>query len=212
MEQRRDRGAREVSLIIAASKLFASKGFEATKTREIAIEAGCSEGLIHRYFGGKDGLLLAIVRHHVSHEAVDFENDAWRAATVEDELIQLVDWELERAWRDREFLKVVLRQAVIDSSFSKAINTIVLSKKRELIEDRLTRFPECRDLPKGELEALAHFVITTGFVFGFMRPVVLRQDRAQAALTANNIARMLGRSLASNSFSLEAFQSLPSLT
>src|SRR5436309_15559789 len=56
----RDRSAKQQALIVAALKLFAEKGYEVTTTREIAACAGCAEGLIHRYFGGKAGLLTAL--------------------------------------------------------------------------------------------------------------------------------------------------------
>lgn len=212
VEPKRNRRARELSLTTAAIKLFASRGFEGTTTREIAVEAGCSEGLIHRYFGSKDGLLLAIIRDRASQEAQGFVHGAWPAATFEEELVQLVEWEMEQAWADRAFLKVVLRQSIVDNNFSKSVNSIVLQEKGDAIQERLKRFPEGRDLPKAELEALAHFVVSTGFMFGFMRPVVLHQNRTQAANTANQIVRMLGRSLASSSFVLDTFESLPSLT
>ena len=56
-----DRAGKKQALIDAALKLFASKGFDTTTTREIAACAGCAEGLIHRYFNGKAGLLPALV-------------------------------------------------------------------------------------------------------------------------------------------------------
>jgi len=196
----------------AASKLFASKGFEATTTREIAAEASCAEGLIHRYFTGKQGLLLAILRHRASRQAIELVESAWPTPTVEEELLQLVEWEVERAWEDREFLKIVLRQAMVNTALAEVINKTVLIERSKGITERLKRFKDCRDLPKAELEALANFVITTGFMFGFMRPVVLRQDRDQTAKMACTIARMLGRSLSSSSFTLDTFASLPSLT
>src|ERR1700731_3475939 len=66
----RDRAGKEQALIVAAQKLFASKGYDATTTREIAARAGCAEGLIHRYFGGKSGLLFNIVKLHVAEDTV----------------------------------------------------------------------------------------------------------------------------------------------
>ena len=45
-----------------------SRGYEATTNREIAARAGCAEGLIHRYFGGKSGLLFNIVELHVAQD------------------------------------------------------------------------------------------------------------------------------------------------
>jgi AcrR family transcriptional regulator len=61
-KRKRNRVVRERALLAAASKLFASRGYEATTTREIAARAGCAEGLIHRYFKSKAGLLLAITK------------------------------------------------------------------------------------------------------------------------------------------------------
>jgi AcrR family transcriptional regulator len=61
----RDRAGKKQALIDAALKLFASKGYDATTTREIAACAGCAEGLIHRYFSGKAGLLPALMELRV---------------------------------------------------------------------------------------------------------------------------------------------------
>ena len=58
---------------MAALKLFASKGYEATTTREIATCAGCAEGLIHRYFRSKAGLLSALIGHRISKEVADLD-------------------------------------------------------------------------------------------------------------------------------------------
>jgi len=56
-----ERARRSEALIDSATRAFARNGFEAATTRQIAAEAGCSEGLIHRYFGGKAGLLDAVL-------------------------------------------------------------------------------------------------------------------------------------------------------
>src|SRR5947199_8211630 len=109
----RDRAAREAGLIAAACKLFARRGYEATTTREIAAAAGCAEGLIHRYFGGKEGLLLALIKRQVSQEVVDLATLPL-ASTMAGEVVQLVEWEVERTWQDREFCKVVIPRALLD--------------------------------------------------------------------------------------------------
>jgi AcrR family transcriptional regulator len=207
--RKRDRSAREFSLLRAATKIFALKGFESTTTREIAAEAGCAEGLIHRYFEGKNGLLLAIVRQRTSQEAVEFMKNSWPTATIEEELAQLVEWEVEHAWSDREFMGIVLRQAALNTALAEIINTITTTERAKAITERLMRFKAFRDLPKAECDALAHFVISSGFMFGFMRPVVLRQDRVRAAEVASTMAKMLGRSLSPSSFSVDTFTELP---
>jgi len=48
-----------MALMVAALKLFGSKGFEATSTREIAAAAKANIASIAYHFGGKDGLRLA---------------------------------------------------------------------------------------------------------------------------------------------------------
>jgi AcrR family transcriptional regulator len=196
-KRKRNRAVRERALILAASRLFASRGFEATKTREIAALAGCAEGLIHRYFNSKSGLLLALIRHRVSREMIDLQKTLPVAATLEAEIVQLVDWEVRRMWDEREFLKVTVPRALLDGHLGRLIARTSLARRSDAIRERLNRFKE--HLPKQELEAIAEFVSATGFVFGFARPVILRQNPGDARRTANLIAGMLARRFRQNS-------------
>ncbi|MFF0269100.1 TetR/AcrR family transcriptional regulator [Kribbella sp. NPDC004536] len=47
-------------LRLAALRLFAEHGFEATSTRAIATEAGVSHALLRHHYGSKDGLRAAV--------------------------------------------------------------------------------------------------------------------------------------------------------
>jgi AcrR family transcriptional regulator len=191
---RRNRRAREQALIEAARKLFAARGFEATTTREIAARAECAEGLIHRYFQSKAGLLLAIIQCRVSQEVVDLA-DRLPARSLQEEIRRLVDWEVDRTWGDREFLSVVIPRALLDGRLAAPIARVGPLRRAKAISARLRKFKECRSMTRRELEALGHFVGIMGFMFGFMRPVVLRQQRARARKTAETIAGILTRSL-----------------
>jgi len=188
-KRKRNRAVRERALILAASRLFASRGFEATKTREIAALAGCAEGLIHRYFNSKSGLLLALIRHRVSREMIDLHQKLPVAATLEAEIVQLVDWEVRRMWDEREFLKVTVPRALLDGRLGRSITRTSIARRSDAIRERLNTFKE--HMPKQELDAVAEFVSATGFVFGFARPVILRQDPGDARRTAHVIAGML---------------------
>jgi TetR/AcrR family transcriptional regulator, regulator of cefoperazone and chloramphenicol sensitivity len=192
-KRKRNRTVRERALLAAARKLFASRGYEATTTREIAARAGCAEGLIHRYFKGKAGLLLAIMRCEVSQEAVDLQERLPLASTVGDEIVQLVNWEVDRMWENREFLRVVIPRALLGQVFT-AIGPLQPAKA---IGERLRTFKECRALTDREVDALAHFVSALGFTFGFVRPLVLRQDRGVARKMAATIAGIMSRSFES---------------
>ena len=108
--RKRDRQGREKALLAAATRLFAAQGYEATTTREIAAAARCAEGLIHRYFQGKAGLLGAMVKAELSRNGCDRLDEHVPAPRFEDEILRLVHWEVERVWSEREFLRVMIPQ------------------------------------------------------------------------------------------------------
>ena len=189
----RDRAAKQEALVQAALGLFATKGYDATTTREIARAAGCAEGLIHRYFKGKSGLLPALVEHHFSKEIVDLTQQLQPAPDLESEFIQLVLWEVERFWETRDFLKVFIPRAIVDPALAGVLKRAVTSMRPKKILERLKRYESCLRLPAEEIDMLAHSVGVLGLVFGFMRPLVLRQDRAQAKRMAATVGKMLVR-------------------
>jgi AcrR family transcriptional regulator len=194
----RDRAGKKQALIVAALKLFASKGYDATTTREIAACAGCAEGLIHRYFSGKAGLLPALMEYRVSQEVADLTHHIRPADSFEDEYLQLVSWAVEHIWGDREFLKVAIPHAVLDPEFAQLLRQVGPLQRARAISARLRKFRESRAMTHAEFDALVQSVSVIGFMFGFMRPAVLRQDRKTSAKTAIAIARLLVRSLPSD--------------
>jgi AcrR family transcriptional regulator len=193
----RDRAAKQRALIVSAQKLFASKGYDATTTREIASCADCAEGLIHRYFRGKAGLLSALIEHRISKEVADLAQHIRPARCLKDEYLQLVDWAVEHMWADREFLRVALPRAVLDPNFGRALRAVGPQQEAHAITQRLQQFQECKALTATDLDALIQLVTVLGFMFGFMRPAVLRQGRKSAATTATTLAKLVVRGLPS---------------
>ncbi len=191
--KRRDRAGKQRALIRAALQLFASKGYEPTTTREIAAVAGCAEGLIHRYFKGKAGLLPALAESRISDEVTDLSHRLCPAATLEEEFLQLVAWEVDRAWETRDFLRVFIPRAMVDPSVSGMLNQIVISGRNKVFRQRLECFPNVRTLPREELDALVQAIGMFGLIFGFMRPNVLRHERALAKEMAATFARIFVR-------------------
>lgn len=193
----RNRAGKQGALIQAALTLFASKGYEATKTREIAAAAGCAEGLIHRYFKGKAGLLTAIIEDHYSKEIADLSRELQPGNDLESEFVQMVMWEVERFWGSRDFLKVFIPRAFVDPAAAALLKRAVISRRAGAILERLQRYEVCSRLPQEEVEALAQSVGMLGLVFGFMRPMVLGQDRSSATQLASRIAKLLVRGVQS---------------
>lgn len=197
LKRTRDRAGKQEALVQAALGLFATKGYEATTTREIAASARCAEGLIHRYFKGKAGLLTALIERHFSKEIVDLNRQLKPGHDLEAEFLQLVLWEVERFWATRDFLKVFIPRAFVDPEVAEKMKRAVISVRAKVILERLEGYQDCLKLPQEELEALAQAVGMLGLVFGFMRPLVLAQDRVRAKQMASTVAKMLARSVAS---------------
>ncbi|MFA6886631.1 MAG: TetR family transcriptional regulator [Fermentimonas sp.] len=57
-----DKVTTEQKIISAADNLFTQKGYAATKTREIADEAGVNLALVNYYFGSKENLYKKVVQ------------------------------------------------------------------------------------------------------------------------------------------------------
>jgi hypothetical protein len=83
----------------------------------------------------------------------------------------------------------------VDPSLGSVISRAVLSSRTKAVMERLKRHRQCAGLSQGELEVLAQSVGLFGFVFGFMRPVVLGQGRTQARKVAATLAAMMVRGM-----------------
>lgn len=187
----KNRAAREEALISAASKLFSRLGYEPTTTREIAAEAGCAEGLIHRYFGGKAGLLLALIRSRIAREVADISTTVGVAETLEADFLHIMEYELQRMWDDREFLKVIVPRLMLNPALGQVVRKTGPIARDRLLVQRFKRFKECEHLSRRQLEAFADFIGIVGFMYGFIRPAVLGDNRSHSHGVALILAKML---------------------
>jgi AcrR family transcriptional regulator len=58
---RRSSAARRADVLVAARQLFASRGFHATSTRDLAEAADVNDALLYRYFSNKEAILTALM-------------------------------------------------------------------------------------------------------------------------------------------------------
>ena len=101
-------------LILAASMLFAERGFGGVSVREICKAAGTGINMIHHYFGNKEGLLEEIVRQFdVRVYAVPLrllEKPARSRDDLTARMELLFETTLEACLAERDLLMVVLRE------------------------------------------------------------------------------------------------------
>jgi AcrR family transcriptional regulator len=86
---------RRDQILEAAAIVFATKGFHPTTTKDIAKQAGISEGTIYNYFESKSALLVGIF-------------DRMRAAIVQEHTMQVTD-DLDF----RTFIHIFLKQPLL---------------------------------------------------------------------------------------------------
>jgi AcrR family transcriptional regulator len=70
------RPEREAQILAAACRVFGENGYAATSVADVAEAAGISKPLIYNYFGSKDGLHVACVRHASAELSAEIERTA----------------------------------------------------------------------------------------------------------------------------------------
>jgi AcrR family transcriptional regulator len=188
----RDRLRRRAALIDAANEAFAERGFDATTTREIAERAGCAEGLIHRYFNGKRGLLLAILESKAAHIVAEFEADLPDQPTVLEEIERILLRDLDLFWERRDYMRVAVSQATIDPEIGHAIGTDINQQRVRLTLRKLQRHQDAGRIARGvDLEAIAYSISALGFSVGFVYQACFGQDGALARRIVGEAARAI---------------------
>jgi AcrR family transcriptional regulator len=107
--------ARREQIVGAATRVFAEKGFRRATTREVAREAGVSEGTIYNYFEGKDALLMAILErlNETERRAEDFEEGM--ATDFRGFLKEYLRRRMSLIWENREVFRVVLSEMLVNA-------------------------------------------------------------------------------------------------
>jgi len=193
---KRDKERRQRSLIEAATTVFAEHGYDAATTREVAERAGCSEGLIHRYFGGKRGLLLAVMESKAAEVLEGLRSALPDRDSVAEDIEQVLLWPLGVFWEYRDFMRVAVSQATIDPELGPSVAKSIHNQRVTLVLERLRRHRDAgRIHPDVDLEAAAQAIAGFGFMLGFMGQVVLGTDREYVQRTTSAFVSLLARGM-----------------
>ncbi|MEY4163016.1 MAG: hypothetical protein RI939_1745, partial [Actinomycetota bacterium] len=123
--QPRGRASVEQRLVVAAAEMIAEVGPRASTVRAVARRAGVNHGLVHHYFGGKEGLLRAAMTHLV-HEHERFATDQAQGRPTPAPLALL---------QDQTYLRAVVR-CVLDGEMDLAVTELTegVSMPRRALE------------------------------------------------------------------------------
>lgn len=192
----KDKEQRQLALIEAANTVFAERGYEAATTREIAERAGCAEGLIHRYFAGKRGLLLAILEQKGQHAADSYCENVPEKDTVAEEIETILLYELDSKWEKRDFMRISVAEAAIDPVVGAAVRDGIQARQAEFIAGRLRRHKDARRIrPDVDIDAIAFTISGIGFSAGFMNRVAFARSREETEHIVRQAAAALARGI-----------------
>jgi TetR/AcrR family fatty acid metabolism transcriptional regulator len=108
------RGDKRERILGAAVRVFASRGFHATRVSDVASAAGVADGTIYLYFKSKDALLVSLFESHVERLLAFLEKELPRSASPSEKLKRIVEVQLGLLEGERdlaEVVTVILRQS-----------------------------------------------------------------------------------------------------
>jgi AcrR family transcriptional regulator len=184
--KKRDRGATEKALIKAATQLFASKGFDGTRTLEIAQKAKVNEALITRYFGGKEGLLIAVLQDSDASE--EFMNSSghqcqsthWIPSFGDSKDLKMAlrsffKSGLQHFAKKEAFIRIALSRALIDPKMSELLRNKTMEQSVVVLMDGLKTYFG-KKIKTSDLESLVMLLVASNFSINFMGRVVHQID------------------------------------
>jgi AcrR family transcriptional regulator len=193
--RRRDREATREALLTAAVEVFAEHGYDAATTRAVARAAGVNEQLIQRYFGGKAGLLLAIIERFGEEERRCCGLPP-PCASLEDEIRGFLEHQLEHVAALGNLFKVALYRSLCDPEVACAIGRQFAETRVALLQRRLEALRE-RGLidPGANLEVTATALASLSFGLAFVEQLVFGADCARLRRVAREVARIYAAGL-----------------
>jgi AcrR family transcriptional regulator len=165
---KRDRKAREEALKSAAARLFAQKGYENTRTLEIARLAGVNEALINRYFGGKEGLLMAVLQGEETSDLVRIEGLDPAAPDLRSALRTYFERGRKRVEERESFMRIAMSRSLLQPELAVAVREKIIDRQMEALKQGLQERLQGAKLGEEELEAYAMLVGAVNHTFNFV--------------------------------------------
>jgi TetR/AcrR family fatty acid metabolism transcriptional regulator len=107
-------GDKRERILDAAVRVFAKKGFHATRVSEVAKAAGVADGTIYLYFKSKDELLVSLFEDRVERLLAFMHQELPRTASASEKLRRVIELQLGLLEGERdlaEVITVILRQS-----------------------------------------------------------------------------------------------------
>lgn len=131
-------------ILMSAKELFFEKGYEQTKTKEIALKAGVSEALVFKHFKKKDNLLLSVLKNTMEQFKVDSEDLVnfllHGDMAVEEKLKFFIKNRMAFIEEHYMPITIIVRQMQFDPKVMAEVNIILKEKIKPVIHKLVTDF------------------------------------------------------------------------
>jgi TetR/AcrR family fatty acid metabolism transcriptional regulator len=107
-------GDKRERILDAAVRVFAKKGFYATRVSEVAKAAGVADGTIYLYFRSKDEILVSLFEDRVERLLAFLHTELPASSTASEKLQRIIELQLGLLEGERdlaEVITVILRQS-----------------------------------------------------------------------------------------------------
>lgn len=164
--------ARREQLLDVALDLFATQGFDATSTQQIATAAGVTQGLVFHYFGSKEGLLSAVLstRHSFASGMADLLTEAETSPMPLEEVLRTLcaGW-LDTLRRERSVTLLLAGLALTNPAFGAQLNEAIAATQK-MLAAVLERRRDAGEVSEGaDLGIAAHDILTPVIMFFLLR-------------------------------------------
>ncbi len=157
----RDRELTERRILEAAAEVFANFGYDASTTRQIAESASANEALIFRYFGGKEGLLKAILNLFSSQEAIQLCEKAPLPETRALELKMYFEHMRTDCPMTHKMVRVAMNRAMVDSEAAQTLRDRFMLAQIPVLTKRLAQIEPVISMTRAQ--QMAHTAAAVAF-------------------------------------------------
>ncbi|MCL2114026.1 TetR/AcrR family transcriptional regulator [Lactococcus protaetiae] len=171
---------RQKLVLRAALKLFASQGFEATSTAQIAAEAGVASGSVYKQFKNKQELLVAVLaplfQGTLDAMADEFADSAFNVEyeTLEDFINALVVDRMTYIHDNFQEIRLLFGQLLTNSTFTTQVKSFFGEQLQKLVVPTINRLQK-----ENKMVNLPHdiiFEMAFGMVVAYFGKILIGLD------------------------------------
>ncbi len=133
--KRKERKSKRESILKAAEKVFAEKGFHMARIADIAKLAGVAEGTIYIYFDSKEDLILSIFKERITKWIQELKKRLEKCSTAKEKLAELIRLHFQSLEEDPHFAQLLQIELRACSAFMRGGSAPELKAYLKVMEE-----------------------------------------------------------------------------